>query len=189
MRCSMLATSFSAPSAVWTTEMPSCALLTAWPMPPICALMFWLITRPDASSAAELIREPDESFCRLLETAESVADRLRYASNAVTLVLTRRLMRTELLVSVPTRPWPDRPGIRARKIPIDETGTEMSEPDKIFPGCCAPAALEAVMPASTLRNSALSTAGTDGRAGERRPFGLPSRATFHLQQLADGCGR
>src|SRR4051794_6235563 len=132
MRCSMLATSFSAPSAVWTTEMPSCALLTAWPMPPICALMFWLITRPDASSAAELIREPDESFCKLLETAESVADRLRYASNAVTLVLTRRLMRTELLVSVPIRPWPDRPGIRARKIPIDETGTEMSEPDKDF---------------------------------------------------------
>jgi hypothetical protein len=39
-----------------------------------------------------LIREPEDSFCKLLETAESVAVKLRYASNAVTLVLTRRLM-------------------------------------------------------------------------------------------------
>jgi hypothetical protein len=97
-----------------------------------------------------LIREPDDSFCRLLETALSVADRLRYALNAVTLVLTRRLMRTELLVSVPVGAWPDRPGIRARTDPIDLTGTEISEPDKNFSGTCGPAAPKRETARSTL---------------------------------------
>ncbi len=34
-RCSMECTSVSAPSAVWTSEMPSCALRCAWARPPI----------------------------------------------------------------------------------------------------------------------------------------------------------
>jgi hypothetical protein len=50
---------------------------------------------------------------------------------------------------VPVRPWPDRPGIRARKDSIDGTGAEMSEADEKFPGGCAATAPEMEMSAST----------------------------------------
>jgi len=56
MRCRIESTSVRAPSAVCTTLMPSCAFLTAWDRPPICACRPWLMLRPAASSAALLMR-------------------------------------------------------------------------------------------------------------------------------------
>ncbi len=56
MRCSIELTWVSAPSAVCTTEMPSWAFCVATFRPEICLSRFWLITRPDASSDARLIR-------------------------------------------------------------------------------------------------------------------------------------
>ena len=56
MRCRIEVTSLSAPSAVWMTEMPSCALRPAWAMPEICDCRPSEIDRPAASSAALLMR-------------------------------------------------------------------------------------------------------------------------------------
>ena len=57
----MLCTSDSAPSAVCSIEMPSCALRTAMFRPLICERIFSLMARPAASSAALLILSPVES--------------------------------------------------------------------------------------------------------------------------------
>ena len=83
-RCKMACTSPRAPSAVWMTLMPSCALRTAILKPPTWLRSFSLIERPAASSAARLIRKPDESFSRLLESCPSVTVRFRYELNAAT---------------------------------------------------------------------------------------------------------
>ncbi|STY98514.1 Uncharacterised protein [Mobiluncus mulieris] len=64
IRCKMECTSFNAPSAVWITEMPSWALRTAWRLPPTWERKPSEIARPAASSAARLIRKPEESFSR-----------------------------------------------------------------------------------------------------------------------------
>src|SRR5687768_2269969 len=48
------------------------------------------MARPAASSAARLIRKPEESFSSDLLIWPSVTDRLRYALSAAMLVLTRR---------------------------------------------------------------------------------------------------
>ncbi|OQC27763.1 MAG: hypothetical protein BWX67_02347 [Thermotogae bacterium ADurb.Bin062] len=50
--------SFSAPSAVWIRDIPSCAFRDACSNPRICALIFSLIANPAASSAARLILKP-----------------------------------------------------------------------------------------------------------------------------------
>ena len=55
-RCSIEWTSFSEPSAVWTSETPSCALRWAWARPRIWPRSFSLMARPAASSAARLMR-------------------------------------------------------------------------------------------------------------------------------------
>ena len=56
MRCRIEWTSFSAPSAVWTSETPSWALRTAWLVPRISARRPSDFTSPAASSAARLMR-------------------------------------------------------------------------------------------------------------------------------------
>ena len=61
IRCSMLVTSSSAPSAVCAIEMPSFALRMPWFMPRTCASIDVEIARPAASSLAELIRLPVDS--------------------------------------------------------------------------------------------------------------------------------
>ena len=53
--CNIEWTSVSAPSAVCTQEIPSCALEEAWSRPRICFLIFSEIESPAASSAARLI--------------------------------------------------------------------------------------------------------------------------------------
>src|SRR5206468_6156921 len=92
MRCRIASVSFRAPSAVCTTLMPSWALRAATCRPPIWDCRPWLIDRPAASSAARLIRRPEESFSRELRICLSVEDRLRYAFIAAMLELIRRLI-------------------------------------------------------------------------------------------------
>src|SRR5690606_3093216 len=58
MRCSMLLTSLSAPSAVCASEMPSLALRMPWLMPRICEVIDEAMARPAASSFALLMRLP-----------------------------------------------------------------------------------------------------------------------------------
>src|SRR5882757_7746740 len=72
--------------------MPSIALRCACAVPLIWLRIFSEIARPAASSAALLMRRPDESFCMLFESDICVASRLRCALKASTLVLTRRDM-------------------------------------------------------------------------------------------------
>src|SRR4051794_14621103 len=92
MRCRMLCVSVSAPSAVCTTEMPSWVLRTATLSPPICERRPSEMASPAASSAARLMRKPEESFSSDLLIWPSVTDRLRYALSAAMLLLTRRPM-------------------------------------------------------------------------------------------------
>src|SRR6476620_6923516 len=90
MRCRMEWVSVSAPSAVCTTLTPSWVLRTATLRPPTCERGPSEIARPAASSAARLMRKPEESFSSDLLIWPSVTDRLRYALSAATLLLTRR---------------------------------------------------------------------------------------------------
>src|SRR2546421_5432411 len=92
MRCRIASDSPRAPSAVCTTLMPSWALRAATCRPPIWDCRPWLIDRPAASSAARLIRRPEDSFSSEFFMALSVEDRLRYALTAAMLLLIRRLM-------------------------------------------------------------------------------------------------
>ena len=92
MRCRTFCTVPSAPSAICATLMPSCELLTAWVMPLIWLVRPWLIDRPAASSAALLIRRPDESWVNASDSLAWFMFRLLYALSAATLVLIRRLI-------------------------------------------------------------------------------------------------
>ena len=77
MRCRIEVLSDSAPSAVCTTLVPSWVLRTAWVSPPICERRPSEIASPAASSAARLIRKPDDSRSSDLLIALFVVDRLR----------------------------------------------------------------------------------------------------------------
>src|SRR3954453_22473642 len=70
--------------------MPSWALRLAWAVPRIWARMPSEIARPAASSAARLMRRPDDSFSIDFDRPVAVAERLRCALNASTFVFTRR---------------------------------------------------------------------------------------------------
>jgi len=76
-RCRIECTSVSAPSAVWTTLMPSWALRAATFRPPTWERRPSEIARPAASSAARLIRKPDDSFSSDLLRSFWVLLRLR----------------------------------------------------------------------------------------------------------------
>ena len=60
----------TAPSATFIMLVPFCVLLFAWSRPRIWTRMRSEIAYPEASSAAELIFMPDETFFRLLARAE-----------------------------------------------------------------------------------------------------------------------
>ncbi len=89
MRCKMDCVSFSAPSAVCTSEMPSCALRTAWFRPLTCAPNFCAIAKPAASSAALLMRKPDDNRRMVVDMLVEVVIKLRWVSIALMLVLMR----------------------------------------------------------------------------------------------------
>src|SRR5436305_9749898 len=91
-RCRMAVVSLSAPSPVCSMLMPSWAFCDDCWKPPICERSFSLMERPAASSAARLIRKPEESFSRLDDIAFCVSLRCRYAFMAPTLVLFCRLI-------------------------------------------------------------------------------------------------
>src|SRR2546426_7105953 len=88
-RCRIDWTSFSEPSAVCTKLTRSWALEMAWLVPPISARRLSDLTRPAASSAARLIRNPEDSFSRDFERRSDVVLRLRYALNAMMFWLIR----------------------------------------------------------------------------------------------------
>src|ERR671930_126718 len=88
----MLWTSSRLPSAVCTIETPSWMLRWACARPRICARIFSEMPRPAASSAALLMRRPDERRSIDLETLSEVIDRRRCASIASMLLLIRRDM-------------------------------------------------------------------------------------------------
>src|SRR6478752_5323145 len=92
MRCSMEWTSVRAPSAVWATEMPSWALRAPTLRPPTCERRPSEMARPDASSAARLMRKPEDSFSSDFDIWPCVTDRLRYELAASMFWLIRRLM-------------------------------------------------------------------------------------------------
>ena len=88
MRCSICCTWLSAPAAVWTSDTPSWALRLAWSTPLIWPWRLSLIVRPAASSAALLMRRPEESCWVVFSSDVSVVLRLFAASIAETLVFT-----------------------------------------------------------------------------------------------------
>src|SRR6266851_5610163 len=89
MRCRMECVSFSAPSAVWMSEIPSCELRCAWAKPLIWPRSFSLMLKPAASSPARLMRRPLDSFSTLFEYDIALSAMLRCAPNASTFVLIR----------------------------------------------------------------------------------------------------
>src|SRR5262245_43619527 len=91
-RTRMLLTSFSAPSPVCTSEMPSLALREAWPSERTCARRRSLIARPAASSAAVEMRRPVESRWKLRARRVVTCAVFRCALMDAMLVLTRRPM-------------------------------------------------------------------------------------------------
>src|SRR5438552_3841299 len=97
IRCRSECVSVSAPSAVCTTLMPSCALRTATLRPPVWARRPSLMLRPAASSAARLMRKPLDNFSSDFDMLLSLTDRFRYAFIAAMFWLMRRPMVCVLL--------------------------------------------------------------------------------------------
>ncbi len=60
MLCRLLTMVVSAPAAVCASDTASFALLIAWLVPLTCVVNCWLIARPAASSAALLMRRPED---------------------------------------------------------------------------------------------------------------------------------
>ena len=87
MRCRLLDTCESAPSAVCASEIPSLALRAAWFKPRICAVKRSEIARPAASSLALLIRKPEDKRCSEVDNAFCELFKLRCAVSDATLVL------------------------------------------------------------------------------------------------------
>ncbi|MNS01489.1 hypothetical protein D3C72_327720 [compost metagenome] len=82
----------SAPSAVCKSEMLSCELRAAALRPRTCEFIFSAIVKPAASSAAPLIRRPEDSRWSDFERAVSFMVSWRWAFMAPTLVLMRSPM-------------------------------------------------------------------------------------------------
>jgi hypothetical protein len=87
----MLWTSFIAPSAVCSKEMPSRALDEARLRPRIWPRNFSEIASPAASSAARLMRRPELKRSRVRARTLPVVLRLRAEFNATTLLLMRKI--------------------------------------------------------------------------------------------------
>jgi len=77
MRCRLLPTSFSEPSATWASEMPSLALRMATSRPRIWVVKRSLMARPAASSFALLMRRPDERRWMVVASELPLVLRLR----------------------------------------------------------------------------------------------------------------
>lgn len=90
-RCNISWISFKAPSADWTMEIPSWAFADACVRPRICRRIFSEMARPAASSAALLIRQPDESFSVVFLFLETLIPNCRPAFHASIFVLTESI--------------------------------------------------------------------------------------------------
>src|SRR6185437_8092305 len=107
--------------------MPSIVLRWAWAVPLICEVIFSLIAAPAASSAALLIRRPDESFCMLFDRAYCVWVRLRWASIASTFVLTRSDIRGLLGLVKRRLPVTALTGLPGRQLPLQGGAGEFNQ--------------------------------------------------------------
>ncbi|OIQ88334.1 hypothetical protein GALL_297710 [mine drainage metagenome] len=87
MRCRLLSTVLSAPSAVCDSEIASLALRTAWSRPLIWAVIRSEIAMPAASSAALLMRRPEERRCSEVCRVLCDFDRLSCALSEAMFVL------------------------------------------------------------------------------------------------------
>src|SRR6195952_2878884 len=87
MRCIMLVTSLSEPSAVCAIEMPSLALRIAWLMPRTCEVIEVEMARPAASSLALLMRLPVDRRSIAVPSALPATDEAFAALMALILVL------------------------------------------------------------------------------------------------------
>src|SRR5436305_7872760 len=86
----MLGSLFRAPVAVWSSEVASLTFRPAWSTPLTWEVRPWAIAYPAASSAAELMRRPEDRRCIAVLTALLEACRLRWVSIAETLVRIER---------------------------------------------------------------------------------------------------
>src|SRR5262245_9407336 len=91
-RCRMLWTSSRLPSAVCTIDTPSWMLRCAWARPLIWPRIFSEMPRPAASSAALLMRRPEDRRSIDWASLSDVWARWRCAAIASTLLLMRRAM-------------------------------------------------------------------------------------------------
>ena len=112
-RVRMLLTSFSAPSAVCTMEMPSLALRLAWSSDRTWLRRRSLIARPAASSAAVEMRRPVDRRRKLPPSRSFTCDRLRCALMEATFVFTRRPIAYPVVEAVPAR------GRKVRRCSVD----------------------------------------------------------------------
>src|SRR5882757_2691813 len=93
----------SAPPAVCASDTASFALLTAWFVPLICVVNCPLIARPAASSAALLMRKPDDKRCNACDNDAFEVVKLRCALSESILVLSVNAMFHLLKVVTPAR--------------------------------------------------------------------------------------
>src|SRR3984893_16305124 len=103
MLCKLAVSVDSAPPAVCASETASFALLTAWFTPLICAVKFELIARPAASSAALLMRKPEDKRCNACDNVAFELVKLRCALSESILVLSVNGTIDLLKVDTPAR--------------------------------------------------------------------------------------
>src|SRR5579863_3139929 len=87
MLCRLLTIVVSAPAAVCDSDTASFALLIAWLVPLTWVVNCWLIARPAASSAALLMRRPEERRVNDCESSDCEPFRLFSATIELILVL------------------------------------------------------------------------------------------------------
>ena len=87
IRWRLLVVSASAPSAVWTSEIPSLALRIAWLRPRTWEVKRSEIASPAASSLALLMRSPEDSRSSAVPNVPCERLRLRWALSDIRLVL------------------------------------------------------------------------------------------------------
>src|SRR6202008_1005519 len=93
---------FNAPAVVWASDTASFALLIAWLVPLTWVVNCWLIARPAASSAALLMRRPEDR--RVSDCDSSDWEPFRLFSATIELMLVLRTSDiTVLRVDLPAR--------------------------------------------------------------------------------------
>src|SRR5271157_4823557 len=96
--CRMEVRVLTPPVAVWTSDTALFALFTAWLSPPTWALNLVAMARPAGSSAALLIRRPDESLWSDVANAALLMETFLWAFKLGMFVLTVKAMISSLIL-------------------------------------------------------------------------------------------